>query len=395
MGISWFYFSDTNTDPAEIKACLENKQYSLFTTNQIASLHKQLIENETSVLFLKANSVFNIYDLCQEISVLYPHVYIILIVPDNMENIKKAMHMGASDILRTSYTTEELNESILQAKKYMEHRLGKDSRPSRLLKEKTRVLAVCSPKGGVGKTSFTANLAIAFAKEGKQVGVIDANIQFGDIPMYFNEKPKKTIYEWVKEAYGRSTYTIDQYMIQHETGVSILAAPPRPEFFEGIFEEHMKTAIEEAKKLYDVVLIDMSSYISEIHMSCLDLTDEILLLTTNDLSTIRTSKLYLETLESINLKDKVKVILNKNVKGQGLDVKRVGEIIGLDIYSVLPCQEKVTTTAVATGLPFVLSNPRSPLSKAVIQVSEKLYDEKNVEEIPKRKKGKRRFLLST
>ena len=83
--INWVYFSDTNTSPGEIKKLLEKDNYELTTTYQIDRLHGLLIENNQSVLFFKANTLYNVYDLCQEISALYPHVYIILIVPENME----------------------------------------------------------------------------------------------------------------------------------------------------------------------------------------------------------------------------------------------------------------------------------------------------------------------
>ncbi|MFK4998204.1 CpaE family protein [Bacillus sp. N9] len=82
----------------------------------------------------------------------------------------------------------------------------------------------------MGRTSLTVNLAVAFAKQGHKVAVIDGDLQFGDVAMHFNLKPSRTIYDWVKEAYGRSNYSIDQYMDKHESGVYILAAPPRPEF---------------------------------------------------------------------------------------------------------------------------------------------------------------------
>lgn len=394
MSINWFYFSDTNADPGEIKSLLNKKQFSLDSTNQLANIHKDLSGNDQSVLFLKANSVFNVYELCQEISVRYPHVYIILIVPDNMENLKKAMHMGASDVLRFSYTTDEVKETIIQAIKYMEHRADKD-RSGSFLKEKSRVIAVSSPKGGVGRTSLTVNLALSLAKTERKVAVVDGNIQFGDIAMHFNEKPKRTIYEWVKEAYGRSNYTIDQYMVHHASGVSIFAAPPRPEFFEGITETHLKTAVEEIKKQFDVVLIDMPGYLSEIHMSCLDLAEDILLVLTNNLPEIRTSKLYLETLEAINLQDKVKVIVNKSLKKQGVEEKKMEEILGAPIYLSIPDQGKVAAAAISTGIPFVLSNPRNPMSRSVFQLSEKLYKEEGSETVPARKRVKRKFLMST
>lgn len=376
MNINWYYFSDTNTSPGEIQTVLEKKGYSLTSTHQLNTLHQYLIKNQESVLFLRANSVFNVYDLSQEISVLYPHVYIVLISPDNMENLKKAMHMGASDILRASYTAEEVKEVILQATKYMEHRANKENIYSiNLKKEKSRVIAVCNPKGGVGRTSLTVNLAAIFARKGKKVAVIDGDMQFGDIAMFFNQKPKRTIYEWVKEAYGRPNYSIDQYMVNYDNNISILAAPPRPEFFEGITEGHLKTAIEEAKKLFDVVLIDTPAYLSEIHIGCLEEADEIIHLTINELSVLRISKLYLEMLDTIQLKDKTKIVLNRNGKGKGLDQKRVEEILGSEIFFTLPDQESIVSASIASGQPFVLMNARNQLSKAIGLLSGKLVEE--------------------
>ena len=392
MNINWIYFSDTNTPPGEIKTLLEKKNFTLKGTNQVEKLHSLLIENDQSVIFIKAHTLYNVYDLCQEVSVLYPHVYIILIVPDNMENLKKAMLMGASDTLRSSYDHEELIEAIEHARKYMQHRENKDERFVNLLKGKSRVIAVSNPKGGVGRTLLTVNLAVSFARMGKKVAVIDGNLQFGEVAMYLNVKPKRTIYEWVKEGYGHSNYSINQYMTGAEGDVSVLAAPQRPEFFEGISEEHIKSAIEAAKKMFDVVLIDMPVYLSEIHLGFLDLADEILLLTINELSTLRLSKLYLETLDTIKLKDKVKLVLNRQVKGQGLEVKKIEEILGLKVFSTLPEHVKVASSSIKTGEPFMISNSRSQLGKSVWKLSEMLTEQLKDESMEK-KKEKRRFLI--
>ncbi|WML59148.1 AAA family ATPase [Neobacillus sp. PS2-9] len=390
MSINWIYFSDTNTPPGEIKALLEKKQFQLTASNQVEKLHSLLVQNNQSVLFIKAHTLYNVYELCQEISVLYPHVYIILIVADNMENLKKAMLMGASDTLLSSYTDEELSEAIDHAKKYMEHRAKKDSMFH--LKEKSRVMAVATPKGGVGRTLVTVNLAIAFARMGKKVAVIDGNLQFGEVAMYFNSKPKRTIYEWVKEASSRGTYSIEQYMTAVDGDVSILAAPPRPEFFEGISEEHMKEAVEAAKNLYDIVLIDLPVYLSEIHLRCLDLADDILLLASNDIAVLRLSQLYLETLETIQQKDKVKLILNRFEKGKGLELKKIEGIFEMPIYHLLPEQSNVAAASIKSGEPFMLSNSRSQIGKGVWKLAEKLSEQINPV-VTETKKEKRWFLI--
>lgn len=393
MNIKWVYFSDTNTPPGEVKTLLEKHEFQLTTTNEIDKLRSLLIENNQSVLFLKVHTLYNVYDLSQEISALYPHVYIILMVPDNMENLRKAMLMGASDTLRSSYEIEELSDAINHAKKFMQHRVSKDTSLNNFAKEKSRVIAVTSPKGGIGRTVLTVNLAAALARMGKKVAIIDANLQFGEVAMYCNIKPKRTIYEWVKEGYGRPNYTIDQYMSVSESDVSILSAPQRPEFFEGITDEHIKTAIEEAKKAFDIVLVDMPIYLSEIHLRSLSLADEILLLTVNEISVLRLSQLYLETLDTIKLKDKVQLILNRYVKGQNLELGKIEEIFGLEIYHSLPEQASVANASINAGYPFILSNARSHLGKAVLKLSEKLVEQLSGGAPLESKKEKRWFLL--
>ena len=172
----------------------------------------------------------------------------------------------------------------------------------------------------------------------------------------------------------------------------LLAAPQRPEFFEGITDQHIKAAIEEMKKRFDIVLIDMTTYLSDIHLRCLDLADEILLITTNELSVMRLTQLYLETLETINLKDKVKLILNRFQKGQSLEVKKIEEIFGIDVYHTFPEQSDVVLASINAGYPFILSDSRSRIGKSVLQLSEALFVENNGE-IVEIKKEKRWYLL--
>ncbi|PGS51937.1 AAA family ATPase [Bacillus sp. AFS041924] len=393
MEINWYYYSDTNTPPGEIEEILTRKNYSLKSVLRLEDLHQHIIQNDKAVLFIKAITIYNVYDLCQEISVMYPHVYIVLIAPDNMENIKKAMHVGASDLLRTTYEFEDLLKVVVQAEKYMIHRAKKENTYSMNLgKKDCRVISICSTKGGAGRTTMTVNLAATFAKQGKKVAVIDSDLQFGDIAMYFDLKPKRTIYEWVKEGYGYDHYSIDQYMVKHDCGVYVLAAPPRPEFFEIIKEEHIKAAIEESKKLFDVILIDTSAYLSEVHLSCLKKSDEILLLSSNDLPTLRNSKLYIDTMESLNLKGQTKLILNREGKIKTLEPKKVEEVLSVSIFASIPGQENIVNPSVNQGTPFVLTNVKTPVAKAIFTLADRLFiDDGDGEKV--KKKSKRKFSL--
>ncbi|MFC4321751.1 AAA family ATPase [Litchfieldia salsa] len=370
--MQWLYFSDTNSPAEAIEIALSKRKHTLLTIYQLEDLSNQLSQIEFPVLFLKANTVYNVYDLAKELSTTYPHAYLILIVPDNMENIKKAMHVGASNLLRISADSEEREEVIKQAEGFMNYREKKDNGSVFRIAKNSKVISICSPKGGSGRTTVSVNLAAALAKQGKKVIVVDGNLQFGDVAMYMDLNPKLTIYEWVKEGYEHNNFAIDKYVMTHKSGVSILAAPPRPEFFEMITDVHLRTAIKELKRLCDVIIIDAPSYLSEVLLSCLEMSEDILLLLSNDLPVLKRNKLFLETLETFQQSEKVKLIMNQDPKNKKLEFKKIEQIMGKEFFFQLPYQETIVNNSISSGIPFVLSHTRSPISKGVLMLANKI-----------------------
>ena len=389
MNLHWYFYSDTNARADEIESILTKKSQTLKSFQQLEDLFHQLERTPDAIVFLKAHTTYNVYDLCQEISMRFPHIYIIIIAPENMENTKKAMQVGASNLLTYSSDLEEISEVILQAQAYMKQRATNESSSFHLSKQNSRVISICSSKGGIGKTMLAVNLATAFAKDGKNVAILDANFQFGDVAMYVDIKPKQSIYEWVKEGVERGRYGIENYLSRHPSGFSILATPPRPEFFEIITEEHVKLAIAELRKAYDVILIDTPTTISEIHLKSLELADEILLVTTSDLPVLKNTKLYLDMVETLHFDEKMKVIINRDSKHRALDAKRMEDILQKPIYATLPDQGQQVITSINEGIPLVLKNARTPLSKALLMLGQQVVPSEQPV-----KKSKRLALLS-
>ncbi|MBF0707918.1 AAA family ATPase [Alkalihalobacillus hwajinpoensis] len=386
MDLNWYFYSDTNARADELEALLMKKSHTLKSFHLLEDLFHQLERMPHTILFLKANTAYNVYDLCQEISVKFPSTYLVIIVPENMENTKKAMRVGASNMLTYSSDSEEINEVIIQAQSFVKQRANqKGSAHPHLQKKNSRVMAVCSSKGGVGKTTLSVNLANAFVKDGKSVVILDANFQFGDVSMYVDLKPKRSVYEWVKEGVERERYGIENYLTHHSSGVAILATPPRPEFFEIITEDHLELAVSELRKSYDVILIDTPTYISEIHLKSLMLCDDILLVTTGDLPVLRNTKLYLDMLESLQLNEKVKIILNRDSKHRVIEVKRMESILQEPVYVSLPDQGVHIATTINEGLPLVMKNGRNAFSKGMFILAHQLIPvSSEVEKKPKR-----------
>ena len=236
-----------------------------------------------------------------------------------------------------------------------------------------KVITVASTKGGVGKTTVAVNLAAAYGKKLAKVAVVDLDLQFGDVAMFFDVQPKRTIYDWVKD--GKEGKQIKSYLTYYKDGISVLAAPQRPEFAEVVTGDDVRKAINELKQQFDVVIIDVSSHMNENVIVALENSDDILLLTYLDLPTLKNSKIFIDTLTSLQLEERVKIVLNRQTKIKGITSDTVEKVVGKQLFSALPLMEKVMVTAVNEGQPISYSSPRSKVARKIFRMAETLIDE--------------------
>lgn len=373
MTFQWLFYSDTNAKVDLLEESLQKRNYELTRLTYLERLFDYVKRESDVTLIIRASTVYNSYQLCEELSVKYPHIYIVLMIPDNMENARKAMQAGASNTIRFSADKEDIRSMIIHAEKYMQHRRQQADimhMPTALLDQ--QVISVCSTKGGTGRSATAVNLAAALAKEGQRTVVLDADVQFGDAAMYMDLRPRRTIYEWIKEGDNRTELDIDSFLTKHEEGVSVMAAPARPEFFEMVTAADIQLAVQELKKIYQVVIIDTSAAISEVQLQCLHESDEILLLTEGTLPAVRNTKLYLDTLETMQLKEKVRLVHNREKKKGGMDPKKIAGLAGQDFYFSLPDQQQLVEASIEEGKPYVLSQPKKLLSRQMTGLARKL-----------------------
>src|SRR5262245_41557832 len=113
------------------------------------------------------------------------------------------------------------------------------------------VVAVFSPKGGVGRTTVAVNMAIAAATElGKSVVLMDGSFQFGDVGVLLNLNPKnKSIADLVPELEaGDPELSLDTFVIQHSAGIKVLLAPPSPEMAELITPAGVRRVLDALRR---------------------------------------------------------------------------------------------------------------------------------------------------
>jgi pilus assembly protein CpaE len=376
MMIEFIGFSNDGQPIQEIEDALLAAGQSVEWFSNEEQLHLKLAESAGALVFLKHSTTSDIYYLCRDLSLSYPLSNTILMMPSDQLDLKRAMRSGAVDAVALNITPLELTQMIDEASKNLLLKLERHHRDSAVQNYKEgRIITVCSSKGGVGKTVITVNLATALAKKNRKVAVVDLDLEFGDVAIMLDEKPKRTIYDWIKEEYDYTSGGLERYMVHHSSGVDFLSSPARPEFAEVVGEVHITELLSQLKKTYDFIIIDTPPALPATVIAALEQSDEILLVTSMDLPTIKNCRLYIETLESLSLKDRLKVILNREAKVKGLDHQLVANMLGVDLFSRIPNQEKIVAPAVNCGIPFVISNVNSAASKRFVDLANSLAPE--------------------
>lgn len=153
-------------------------------------------------------------------------------------------------------------------------------------RKKGRVIALANQKGGTGKTTTTVNLGIGLARQGKKVLLIDADPQ-GDLTTCLGwqdqDSLSTTLATLMEKVIRDEPFTTSEGILHHEEGVDLLPANIELSAMEMSFvnamsrEFTMRTYIDEAKKQYDVVLIDCMPSLGMITINALAAADSVII----------------------------------------------------------------------------------------------------------------------
>ncbi|MBU8908038.1 AAA family ATPase [Desertibacillus haloalkaliphilus] len=373
MKMRWLALADSENKLNEIKIVARRHGKVLKHFSVERNLKKNIQANQGTIIFLYESTTYDIYELCGELSFAYPLVTIILIASKEEIDLKKAMYVGAVDALETPLQEEDITQAVKKAESIIEFKTENTTQVKEKERSPAQVLTVCSTKGGVGKTTIAVNLAVSLAKQKNKVAIIDLDLQFGDVSISFDVQPKTTIYEWIKESYEvTEEKKVKPFMVTHKSGVDILSAPLLPEFAEVVNGEHVSFICEALMYEYDYIIFDTPPALVETVLVALEYSQEILLITAMDLPTLKNGKLAIETLALLGLKDRIKVVLNRDAEMEGMTIETVKNIMGIDVYSRIASDYKAVVSSLNKGEPLVLSQNKSAVAKGIVTLADKL-----------------------
>jgi pilus assembly protein CpaE len=228
------------------------------------------------------------------------------------------------------------------------------------------VYTIASATGGCGKTFYATNLAYFLTRfTQRRVCIVDLDLQFGEVSTALRLRPKYTIFDALQredtdEADLRAH--IEEYCVQHETGISVLAAPREPSEADRISPPDVTRILEAVRNAFDYVIVDTPPALAETVLAAFDLSDMLYVMCTLDLPSVRNMSVFLGTLERLKVPtDNVRLVLNKAESDVGIDIEQVTKLFPQGFESVLPYAKEVSRS-INLGMPVMAASPTAEVS---------------------------------
>ncbi len=290
------------------------------------------------------------------------HIPIIMLTAEKDVTQKvRGLRAGADDYLVKPFHQAEL----LARMKSLLTRFSPGSTTSLGKPPLGKVLAFYGAKGGVGTTTIAINTAIALhAEHQRRVALVDGVLQFGDHRVFLDlGNDRKSISELA------AVHTIDadlmkSVLVQHDSGVDLLLAPPTPEEGDRVQEHQMVQILNVLRTMYDYIVVDVEKRLGDLTLSVLDHADQIYVVMTADLSCLKNVRLALEALARIGYESsKVKLLLNRSNAFTGISVQAAEGVLKRKFEHKVANEYRVAISAQNSGAPFSHTKPDSPLGR--------------------------------
>jgi flagellar biosynthesis protein FlhG len=248
----------------------------------------------------------------------------------------------------------------------------------------SRVIAIASGKGGVGKTNVSVNLGLALAQRGLRVALLDADLGTANVDILLGLHPRYHLHHVVTGQKKLSEIIVEGphglQVIPGASGLPELADLPERE------RESLLHSLLVLDGAVDVLLIDTGAGVDNKVVQFIRAAGEVLVVTTPEPTAITDAYALVKILNSYQMPISIKLIINSvrtREEGESAGQKLVAvthQFLGRDIeiLGILPYDDMVQR-AVRSQSPLLQSFPRSPAAVAIVRLSEKLWLGKDTE----------------
>lgn len=301
----------------------------------------------------------------------FPEISILLVADENSETTLHAMRAGVRDLISPNANADTIRSVVERAglaaagrRRGLAPTAGEG--PSA---EGGRIIAVMSPKGGVGKTTVATNLAVGLGQIAPMsVVIVDLDLQFGDVASGLMLEPEFTITDAVVGAAIQDSMVLKTYLSLHPASIYALCAPRNPIEMDKITGDHVSHLLRQLRTEFQYVVVDTAPGLGEHVLAVLEQATDAVWVCGMDIPSIRGLRTGFHILTELDLMpDTRHVLLNMADRKTGLTLQDVEATIGAPVDVVLP-RSRTLPFSTNKGIPLLQDGSRDPAIKGLRQL---------------------------
>ncbi|WP_026556462.1 AAA family ATPase [Arthrobacter sp. 35W] len=276
--------------------------------------------------------------LATVVDLQFPEISVILAADTSAELVLTAMRSGIRDIISPSADTASIRILLERACLSSAGRRRGLSVQGNSEQENGRIIAVMSPKGGVGKTTIATNLAVGLGKVAPMsVVIVDLDLQFGDVASGMLLDPEHTLLDAVTGAAAQDTMVLKAFLTVHPGGVYALCAPRNPNEADLITADHVRRLLAQLATEFKYVVVDTAPGLGEHALATLEFATDVVWVVGMDIPSVKGLRTGLGILHELGLIPQGRhVVLNFANRRSGLNVQDIEATIHVPVDVVIP-----------------------------------------------------------
>lgn len=311
--------------------------------------------------------------LAERIDASVSGIDLMLVADPTTDLALRAMRVGIREILSPTIAQDDLKVLFHRAAENVvapvAGQFAQDVAPLGM----SRVIVVVSPKGGVGKSTVATNLAIGLGRTAPmQTVLVDLDLQFGDVATLLNLKPAHSIADAFGGTAALDTLILKTFLTPHPAGLYVLAGADSPTAGDNVKSAHVARLLEQLAGQFRFVVVDTGAGLSEPTLAALEHSNDVVMVSSMDVSSIRAVRKEVEVLNELSLLPSSRhMVVNMADRVSGLAVRDVEGVVGMRVNVVVP-RSKDVPLAGNRGESILLAKKPGDAAKAINKLVERL-----------------------
>jgi pilus assembly protein CpaF len=252
------------------------------------------------------------------------------------------------------------------------------------------IIAVVGGKGGVGKSVFAANMAIAYLQEFKQRPlIVDLDMTaLGDQNIILGQNPPKNIVDVSKMQGGPiDPKTLAPYMVNAPAGYSYIGAPRDAIYARDLDVEGIGRFMKAITNVFNFVVVDCGNGTEPWALKTLEYATAIFVVTTADVIVINQTKRVLAKIQELLFPpEMVQVVVNRYSQSHIINPQMIQKNLNRAIFAAIPEDVATCDGSLAKSSPLCIAAPNTPISRAYHDIVRKIQQTNMLENLAKLKK---------